>query len=106
MTSNRYAVQYQLAGGGIWTNAQVYIGYYGGGHSSPYINASRYPKQKGIQLSSVNSTLILGLSSMSLLTLLCFKTVLAAIELSLNSAQRVDEISVRVALARHKTKVI
>jgi hypothetical protein len=37
MTSNRYAVQYQLAGAGTWTNAQVYISYYGGTNSSPYI---------------------------------------------------------------------
>jgi hypothetical protein len=38
--------------------------------------------------------------------LLCFKTALAAIELSLSSAHCVDEISGQFALARHKTKVL
>src|SRR5580692_7619131 len=37
MTSNRYAVQYQLGNSGTWTNAQVYISYYGGSNSSPRV---------------------------------------------------------------------
>jgi uncharacterized protein (TIGR03437 family) len=37
MTSNRYAVQYQLGGSGTWTNALVYISYYGGSNSSPHV---------------------------------------------------------------------
>ena len=43
MTSNRYAVQYQLGGTGAWTNAQVYISYYGATNSSPYVSLSDYP---------------------------------------------------------------
>jgi len=43
MTSNRYAVQYQLGGSGIWTSAQVYISYYGATNSSPYVSLSDYP---------------------------------------------------------------
>jgi len=37
MTSDRYAVQYKL-GQGDWTDAQVYISYYGGTTSSPSVN--------------------------------------------------------------------
>jgi uncharacterized protein (TIGR03437 family) len=53
MTSNRYAVQYQLGGSGPFTNAQVYISYYGGSNSSPYINASRYPADESLSFVSI-----------------------------------------------------
>lgn len=53
MTSNRYAVQYQLANSGTWTNALVYISYYGGTNSSPYINASRYPADESLSFVSI-----------------------------------------------------
>jgi hypothetical protein len=53
MTSNRYAVQYQLGGSGTWTSAQVYISYYGGTNSSPYINASRYPADESLSFVSI-----------------------------------------------------
>src|ERR1017187_10910496 len=43
MTSDRYAVQYQLGGSGTWTNAQVYISYYGGTNAAPYIKAAAFP---------------------------------------------------------------
>jgi hypothetical protein len=41
MTSDRYTVQYQLNDEG-WTNAQVYISYYGGTVASPLNSASGY----------------------------------------------------------------
>jgi len=53
MTSDRYAVQYQLGGSGTFTNAQVYISYYGGTNSSPYINASRYPADESLSFVSI-----------------------------------------------------
>src|SRR5580698_1304957 len=53
MTSNRYAVQYQLGGSGTWTNAQVYLSYYGGTNSSPYVNASRYPADESVSFVSI-----------------------------------------------------
>jgi hypothetical protein len=53
MTSNRYAVQYQLGGAGTWTNAQVYISYYGGSNSSPYVNASGYPADESMSFVSI-----------------------------------------------------
>ncbi len=52
MTSNRYAVQYKL-GSGTFTDAQVYINYYGGTTSSPYINASRYPADESLSFVSI-----------------------------------------------------
>src|SRR5580698_8775471 len=42
MTSDHYAVQYQVGGGSL-TSAQVYVSYYGATTSSPYIKASTYP---------------------------------------------------------------
>ena len=42
MTSDRYAVQYQLGGSGTWTTAQVYISYYGGTNASPNRSSSGY----------------------------------------------------------------
>ena len=53
MTSNRYAVQYQLGGAGTFTNAPVYISYYGGTNSSPYIGASRYPADESLSFVSI-----------------------------------------------------
>jgi uncharacterized protein (TIGR03437 family) len=53
MTSNRYAVQYQFGGTGAFTNAQVYISYYGGSTSSPYINASRYATDESLSFVSI-----------------------------------------------------
>jgi uncharacterized protein (TIGR03437 family) len=53
MTSNRYAVQYQLANSGTWTNAQAYITYYGGTNASPYVNASRYPTDESLSFVSI-----------------------------------------------------
>ncbi len=41
LTSDRYAVQYQI-GGGAWTNANVHISYYGQTTASPYRNDSGY----------------------------------------------------------------
>ncbi len=42
MTSDRYAVQYQLDNSGTWTTAQVYISYYGGTNASPSRSSSGY----------------------------------------------------------------
>src|ERR1700733_12784445 len=53
MTSDRYAVQYQVGGNGTWTNAQVYISYYGGTNFSPYVNASRYPADESMSFVSI-----------------------------------------------------
>ena len=53
MTSNRYAVQYQLGGSGAFTAAQVYISYYGGTTSSPYIKASQYPADTSMSFASI-----------------------------------------------------
>ena len=41
MTSDQYSVQYQIGGGG-WTNATVYISYYGETDASPYRTNSGY----------------------------------------------------------------
>lgn len=38
---------------GTWTSAQVYISYYGGTNSSPYINASRYPADESLSFVSI-----------------------------------------------------
>jgi hypothetical protein len=53
MTSDRYAVQYQLGGSGTWTNAKVYITYYGGTMASPYIKASRYAADTSMSFASI-----------------------------------------------------
>jgi uncharacterized protein (TIGR03437 family) len=53
MASNRYAVQYQLGGSGTWTNAQVYISYYGKTNSSPYLRASAFPADESMSFVSV-----------------------------------------------------
>jgi len=56
MTSNRYAVQYQLGGTGAFTTAQVYISYYGGTTSTPFVNASRYPTDESLSFVSIPAT--------------------------------------------------
>src|SRR5579864_9547382 len=53
MTSNRYAVQYKLGNAANWTDALVYISYYGGTTSSPYIQASRYPPDTSMSFASI-----------------------------------------------------
>ena len=53
MTSDRYAVQYQLAGSGTWTSAQVYISYYGATMASPYISYSNYPPDTSMSFVSI-----------------------------------------------------
>jgi uncharacterized protein (TIGR03437 family) len=53
MTSDRYSVQYQLGGSGPFTNAQVYVSYYGGTNASPYVNASRYPADESLSFVSI-----------------------------------------------------
>ena len=62
MTSNRHSVQYQLANSGTWTNAQVYISYYGGTNSSPYINASRYPADESLSFVSIPASAGVGVA--------------------------------------------
>jgi uncharacterized protein (TIGR03437 family) len=55
MISNRYAVQYRL-GSGDWTDARVYISYYGGTTASPYIKASNYPTDTSMSFASIPVT--------------------------------------------------
>jgi len=52
MTSDRYAVQYQLDDEG-WTNAQVYISYYGGTVASPFKNVSGYTPETSLSFVSI-----------------------------------------------------
>jgi hypothetical protein len=52
MTSNRYAVQYK-AGGGRWTDAQVYISYYGGTNASPQVSFSGYSAETSLSFVSI-----------------------------------------------------
>ena len=54
MTSDRYAVQYQLGNSGTWTNAQVYISVYGGTNSSPYEPFTNYPSYPDTSMSFVS----------------------------------------------------
>src|SRR5580704_19377164 len=56
MTSDRYSVQYQLGGSGTWTTAQVYISYYGGTNSSPYVKSSAYPADESMSFVSIPAT--------------------------------------------------
>jgi uncharacterized protein (TIGR03437 family) len=53
MTSDRYAVQYQLAGSGTWTNVQVYVSYYGGTNSSPFLSFAGYTKDTSMSFVSI-----------------------------------------------------
>jgi hypothetical protein len=52
MTSDRYTVQYML-NGGTWTDVRVYVSYYGGTNSSPYIQASHYPADTSMSFASI-----------------------------------------------------
>jgi uncharacterized protein (TIGR03437 family) len=53
MTSDRYAVQYQLGGSGTWTTAQVYISYYGGTNASPNRSSSGYVADTSMSFVSI-----------------------------------------------------
>jgi uncharacterized protein (TIGR03437 family) len=53
MTSDRYAVQYQLGGSGTWTTAQVYISYYGGTNASPNRGSSGYVADTSMSFVSI-----------------------------------------------------
>jgi uncharacterized protein (TIGR03437 family) len=53
MTSDRYAVQYQLGGSGTWTTAQVYISYYGGTNASPNRSFSAYVADTSMSFVSI-----------------------------------------------------
>jgi len=53
MTSDRYAVQYQLGGSGTWTNAQVYISYFGGTLASPFLSYAGYTKDTSMSYVSI-----------------------------------------------------
>ena len=53
MTSDRYAVQYQLGGSGTWTTAQVYISYYGGTNASPNRSSSGYGADTSLSFVSI-----------------------------------------------------
>jgi uncharacterized protein (TIGR03437 family) len=53
MTSNRYAVQYQLGGSGAWTNAQVYISYFGGTLATPFLAYAGYTLDTSMSFVSI-----------------------------------------------------
>ncbi len=53
MTSDRYAVQYQLGGSGTWITAQVYISYYGGTNASPSRRSSGYVADTSMSFVSI-----------------------------------------------------
>src|SRR5579862_3733475 len=53
MTSDRYAVQYQLGASGTWTTAQVYISYYGGTNASPNRSSSGYVADTSMSFVSI-----------------------------------------------------
>jgi hypothetical protein len=52
MPSDRYAVQYSLDGGG-WTDAKVYISYYGGTNASPLVSYSGYTPETSMSFVSI-----------------------------------------------------
>jgi uncharacterized protein (TIGR03437 family) len=52
MTSDRYAVRYSV-NGGAFTNAQVYISYYGGSNSSPFLPFSGYSATTSLSFASI-----------------------------------------------------
>ena len=52
MTSDRYAVQYKV-GLGDWTDAKVYISYYGGTNSSPLNGSSGYTTENSMSFVSI-----------------------------------------------------
>jgi uncharacterized protein (TIGR03437 family) len=51
-TSDRYAVQFAV-NGGTWTNAPVYISYYGGSNSSPFLSYSGYSADTSMSFASI-----------------------------------------------------
>jgi uncharacterized protein (TIGR03437 family) len=53
MTSDRYAVQYQLGGSGTWTIAQVSISYYGGTNATPNRSSSGYVADTSMSFVSI-----------------------------------------------------
>jgi uncharacterized protein (TIGR03437 family) len=53
MTSNRYAVQYQVGGSGTWTNAQVYISYFGGTLATPFLSYAGYTMDTSMSFASI-----------------------------------------------------
>ncbi len=53
MTSDRYTVQYKLGNNANFTDAQVYVSYYGGSNSSPFIKASQYPADTSMSFASI-----------------------------------------------------
>jgi hypothetical protein len=55
MTSNRYAAQDRL-GSGDWTDARIYISYYGATTSSPSIKASNYAADTSMSFTSIPVT--------------------------------------------------
>jgi hypothetical protein len=52
MTSDRYAVQYKL-GSGDWTDAQVYVSYYGGTNASPSLQYAPYTLETSMSFASI-----------------------------------------------------
>jgi hypothetical protein len=52
MPSNRYSVQYKL-NGGAWTDAKVYISYYGATNSSPFFGFSGFPADTSMSFVSI-----------------------------------------------------
>jgi uncharacterized repeat protein (TIGR03803 family) len=52
MNSDQYAVEYNVGGAG-WTNAQVYISYYGGTDASPLNSASGYTPETSLSFVSI-----------------------------------------------------
>ena len=52
-TSDRYAVQYSVDGG-AFTDARVYISYYGGTNSSPYLSFSGYSTETSMSFVSIS----------------------------------------------------
>ena len=53
MTSNRYSVQYQVGASTTWTDAPVYISYYGGTNSSPFLSFAGYTKDTSMSFASI-----------------------------------------------------
>ncbi len=52
MPSNRYSVEYKL-GSGAWTDATVYISYYGGTNASPNRSSSNYAPDTSMSFTSI-----------------------------------------------------
>ncbi len=54
MTSDRYAVQYML-GTGAWTDARVYISYYGGTNATPFRSSSGYAPDTSMSFAGITA---------------------------------------------------